>query len=65
MNWITENWEIVGQIALQVVGAAALIATLTPSETDNKIIGLISKLIHTLGGNFGKAKNGTKAQGSK
>ena len=65
MNWITENWETVGAIALQVVGAAALIATLTPSETDNKIIGLISKLIHTLGGNFGKAKNAPKDQGAK
>ena len=57
MTYIVENWDTIGEIALQVVGIAALVATLTPTENDNKVINLISKLIHTLGANFGKAKN--------
>ena len=57
MTYIVENWDTIGEIALQVVGVAALIATLTPPDTDNRVINLISKLIHTLGANFGKAKN--------
>ena len=57
MTNIGENWDTIGEIALQVVGVAALIATLTPTDTDNRVINLISKLIHTLGANFGKAKN--------
>ena len=57
MTYIIENWDTIGAIALQVVGIAALIATLTPTDTDNKIVDLVSKLIHTLGANFGKAKN--------
>ena len=60
MTWIAENWETVGQIALQVVGLAALVATLTPTESDNKVVDKISKLVHALGANFGKAKNGGK-----
>ena len=57
MTYIIENWDTIGEIALQVVGIAALVATLTPTDTDNKVINLISKLIHTLGAIFGKAKN--------
>ena len=57
MQYIIENWDTIGEIALQVVGIAALVATLTPTNADNTIINLVSKLIHTLGANFGKAKN--------
>ena len=57
MTWIAENWETVGQIALQVVGLAALVATLTPTESDNKVVAMISKLVHALGANFGNAKS--------
>ena len=57
MTYIIENWETIGEVALQVIGIAALVATLTPTDTDNRIVNLVSKLIHTLGANFGKAKN--------
>ncbi len=57
MQYIQENWDTIGAIALQVVGVAALVATLTPTESDNKIVGMITKLIHLLGANVGKAKN--------
>ena len=60
MTWISENWQTVGQRAWQGGGLAALGATLTPTESDNKVVDKISKLVHALGANFGKAKNGGK-----
>ena len=57
MEYITENWDNIAAIALQVVGIAALVATMTPNKTDNKIVDAISKIINLLGANFGKAKN--------
>jgi hypothetical protein len=57
MEYIVENWDNIAAIALQVVGIAALIATMTPNKTDNKIVDAISKIINLLGANFGKAKN--------
>ncbi len=57
MEYIVENWDNIAAIALQVVGIAALIATMTPNKTDNKIVDAVSKIINLLGANFGKAKN--------
>ena len=44
-------------IAVSVVGSFALIATMTPNKTDDKIIQWILDIINFLGANFGKAKN--------
>jgi hypothetical protein len=60
MEYLKDNWDVIGQIALQVVGVAALVATLTPTKSDNKIIGLVQKLIHLLAANVGKAKSESK-----
>ena len=57
MEYIVENWDNIAAISLQVVGIAALIATMTPNKTDNKIVDAVSKIINLLGANFGKAKN--------
>jgi hypothetical protein len=43
--------------ALQVVGAFAVIATMTPNKTDDKIVQWLLDIINFLGGNLGKAKN--------
>jgi len=40
-----------------VVAACAAIATVTPTESDDKFIGAILSLINKLGLNVGKAKN--------
>ena len=42
---------------VQIVGGFAILATLTPNDTDNKIIAKILEVINFLGANFGKAKN--------
>tara|TARA_R110000796_G_scaffold232457_1_gene350728 strand:+ start:1931 stop:2113 length:183 start_codon:yes stop_codon:yes gene_type:complete len=44
-------------VALAVVGGFAAIATITPNETDDKIVNILLKLINFLGANFGKAAN--------
>jgi hypothetical protein len=58
MDWIIANWGQVLIIITQVVGVAALVATLTPNQSDNAVIDTILKVINTIGGNVGKAKNG-------
>jgi hypothetical protein len=57
MDWILENGSNLLDIALKVVGAFAVIASLTPNATDNKIAAILLRVINTLGFNIGKAKN--------
>jgi len=40
-----------------LVTAAAGIAAITPTKSDDKIIGIILNIINVIGLNFGKAKN--------
>lgn len=40
-----------------LVAACAGIAALTPTRSDDKIIGVILNVINVIGMNFGKAKN--------
>jgi len=57
MEWILENWENIIGIATSVVGAFAIIATMTPNPNDDKMVSNLYKLINFLGANFGKSKN--------
>ena len=60
MEIITGAWEWVATHIpqlLQLVGAAAIVATMTPNKTDDKIVQMILDAINFLGGNLGKAKN--------
>lgn len=57
MSWLLENWDEVIAIALAIVGAAAMVAKLTPTPRDDTIIGKISQIINVLGMNFGKTAN--------
>ena len=52
-EWIT-SWV---PLVLQVVGAFAAVATITPNKTDDKIVQFLLDLVNFLGGNLGKAKN--------
>ena len=51
--YITANFAVL----LEIVGAFALIATLTPNTVDNEVMNWIMKIINFLGANMGKAKN--------
>ena len=41
----------------KIVGGAAIIATITPNKSDDKIIDWVLKIVNFAGANFGKAKN--------
>ena len=58
MEWLTENFSNVVEVVLNLVGAFAVIATMIPNESDNKIVAFVLNVINTLGANFGKASNG-------
>lgn len=44
-------------VLFQVIGAFAMIASMTANQTDDKIVNYILKAINFLGFNFGTAKN--------
>lgn len=46
ISWITSNWGDLLQAVLAVLGAASIIAKLTPSKADDKWIG---KIINWIG----------------
>ena len=54
MEWLSANWQNVLSIATSLVGAFAILATMTPNPEDDKIVGQLYKLINFLGANFGK-----------
>ena len=57
MEWITSNWGNLYSVITQVVGVAALVATLTPNTSDNKAVDFVLNIINMLGANVGKSKN--------
>jgi len=57
MEWITSNWGNLYSIITQIVGVAALVATLTPNQSDNKAVDFVLNIINMLGANVGKSKN--------
>ena len=43
--------------AASIVGGFAVIASLTPNKSDDRIVQMILDVVNFLGANFGKAKN--------
>tara|TARA_B100001250_G_scaffold414371_1_gene452296 strand:- start:596 stop:784 length:189 start_codon:yes stop_codon:yes gene_type:complete len=56
-TWITDNKESVIGVLTGVVTIASIVATLTPNESDNKIVDKFSKVVSWLALNIGKAKS--------
>ena len=44
-------------VVTSIVGTAALIATMTPNKTDDKIMQFVLDIVNFVGANLGKAKN--------
>lgn len=57
MEWIAANIDNVFEILVGAVGIAAVVATMTPNESDNVIVQKILDFVNLLGANFGNAKN--------
>jgi len=49
MGWFLANWQSVVEIVLMVLGAASLVAKLTPTDVDNRVIDKIVSVIHAFG----------------
>jgi hypothetical protein len=49
MDFIIANWPAILQIIFAVLGVFSLIAKLTPTQADDKILDAILKIIHTFG----------------
>ena len=44
MEWITANWAEIGVVIGFIIAAANVVARITPTETDNKVLAAIGKL---------------------
>lgn len=49
VSWLVANWADVSSVVLAVLGAASLVARITPTEADNKVVDLLLKVVHGLG----------------
>lgn len=54
IDFIQTNQEALVQIVLATVALASLIANLTPTESDNKIVAKLSAIVNFLALNFKK-----------
>ncbi len=57
MDNLIENFGTYIELAVQIIGVFAVIATMTANDTDNKIVQFILDLINKLGMNVGNARN--------
>lgn len=53
----TQQMIDIVELITQVIGVASIVAAMTPTPKDNAVLAVISRLIHLLGMNIGKAKN--------
>jgi hypothetical protein len=52
------DWTSLLEVGLQLVGTFALIAAMTKNTSDNVIADFLLRVVNTLGGNIGRARNG-------
>ena len=57
MDWLVANASSLLELLIQVVGVAALVATITPNDSDNKAVDFILNIVNLLGANVGRSKN--------
>ncbi len=57
-EWILANWEGVFAVLGAICMTASAITALTPTPTDDRIVGKAYKVIEALGLVVGKAKDG-------
>ncbi len=57
MDNLIENFGTYIELAVEIIGVFAVIATMTANDTDNKIVQFILDLINKLGMNVGNARN--------
>ena len=58
--YLVSHWQEVLAIVTSVVGTFALVATMTPNKSDDRVVQVIMDVVNFLGANWGKAKNDPK-----
>lgn len=48
MTWITEHWDLLVLIAVNLLGLAAVVAKLTPTTTDDEWIAKIEEVVKSV-----------------
>ena len=49
VNWLVAHWQEVGEAVLAVLGAASMVAKLTPTEADDAVVQKVLDFVHMLG----------------
>ena len=57
VSYVMRNWSLITDVVLKVVGAFAVIASMTPNDTDNRAAQMLADFVNLLGFNVGKARN--------
>ena len=58
ISFLSENYMQLITAAGSIVGGFAILASMTPNKSDDKMVQKLLDLINFVGANFGKAKNG-------
>lgn len=62
---LIDNKDSIYTAITSLISFCAVVATLTPSDSDNKVVAQIQAVVHLLGMNFGLAKNESKKDSGK
>jgi len=57
ISLITSNYVAILSAVASIVGGFAVIASMTPNKSDDRIVQIILDIVNFLGANFGKASN--------
>ena len=58
ISYVMENYMQIISAVGGIVGGFAVIASMTPNKSDDRVVQMILDMVNFLGANFGKAKNG-------
>jgi len=57
VSFVMDNYVSILSAVASIVGGFAVIASLTPNKSDDRIVQIILDIVNFLGANFGKASN--------
>ena len=58
VSYVMENYMQMLTAVGGIVGGFAIIASMTPNKSDDRIVQMNLDMVNFIGANFGKAKNG-------
>jgi len=58
VSYVMGNYMQILSAVGGIVGGFAVIASMTPNKSDDRVVQMILDVVNFLGANFGKAKNG-------